>query len=105
MTAYMIVQATITNEEQYGAYRQAVMPLIEAFGGRHVRGGTVELLEGLKDERRIGLFEFPSMDAIHAFWNSPDYKPVKDLRHTAAVLEIWAVPGSDQTNAKLRSAS
>ncbi len=93
MTAYMIVQGTITNAEQYGAYREAVVPLIETFGGKHVRGGEVELLEGRKDERRIALFEFPSMEAIHAFWNSPDYGHVKELRRDAAVLEIWAVPG------------
>ena len=93
MTAYMIVQSTVSNEEQYGRYRRAVVPLIERFGGKHVRGGTVELLEGRSDERRIALFEFPSMGAIHQFWNSPDYMPVKELRRGAAILEIWAVPG------------
>lgn len=93
MTAYMIVQSTITSEEQYGKYRRAVVPLIEAFGGKHVRGGAVERLEGQQDERRIALFEFPSMEAIHAFWNSPDYVPVKGLRRGAATLEVWAIPG------------
>ncbi len=93
MTAYMIVQATITDEATYGLYRKAVLPLIASFGGRHVRGGPVELLEGHRDERRIALFEFPSMEAIHAFWNAPAYVPVKALRHGAATLEIWAVPG------------
>ena len=93
MTAYMLVQGTITDEERYGRYRQAVMPLIERFGGKHVRGGTVELLEGRQDERRTALFEFPSMDAIHAFWDAPEYGPVKELRRDAADLEIWAIPG------------
>ena len=46
MTAYMIVQGVITDEEQFGKYRDAVMPLIASFGGKHVRGGTAELLEG-----------------------------------------------------------
>jgi len=93
MTAYMIVQGTILDEEQYGKYRREVVPLIGRFGGKHVRGGEVELLEGRPDERRIALFEFPSMEAIHRFWNSPDYIPVKELRRGAAILEIWAVPG------------
>ena len=83
----------ITDEERYGRYRQAVMPLIEAFGGRHVRGGTVELLEGRDDARRTALFEFPSMEAVRAFWNSPEYGPVKELRSGAAQLEVWAIPG------------
>jgi len=93
MTAYMIVQSTISNEEQFGKYRRAVLPLIERFGGKHLRGGAVELLEGHQDERRIALFEFPSMEAIHDFWNAPEYIPVKELRRGAAVLEIWAIPG------------
>ena len=93
MTAYMIVQSRIIDEAQYGKYRQAVVPLIERFGGRHVRGGTVELLEGRQDDRRMALFEFPALEAIHAFWNSPDYVAVKALRRGAADLEIWAVPG------------
>lgn len=94
MAAYMVVQATITNEEQFGKYRAAVMPLIAKHGGKHARGGTVERLEGEPDGRGIALFEFPSMEAIHAFWNAPDYVPVKELRRGAAILDIWAVPGT-----------
>ncbi len=94
MAAYMVVQATITDEGQFGKYRAAVMPLIAKHGGRHVRGGPVERLEGEPDGRGIALFEFPSMDAIHAFWNAPDYVPVKELRRGAATLDIWAVPGA-----------
>ena len=93
MAAHMVVQTTITNEEQFGKYRAAVMPLIAEHGGKHIRGGTVERLEGKADGRGIALFEFPSMDAIHAFWNAPDYIPVKALRRDAAILDVWAVPG------------
>ena len=38
------------------------------------------------------VFEFPSLDAIKAFWNSPDYVPVKKLREGVATLNVWAVP-------------
>lgn len=93
MTAYVLVQGSINDEEQYGKYRQAVIPLIEKFGGMHVRSGTVELLEGRQDERRIALFEFPSIEAIRAFWNLPEYSLVKEFRRGAAELEIWAIPG------------
>ena len=94
MAAYMLVQTMITDEQQFGKYRQAVLPLIERFGGKHVRGGPVELLEGRQDERRMALFEFPSMHAIRAFWNSPEYVPVRELRGGAANLEVWAIPGA-----------
>ena len=94
MAAYFIVQSTISNEQQYQKYRDAVVPLIAQFGGKFVvRGSKVEVLEGQHDGRRMVIFEFPSMDAIHAFWNSPEYVPVKAIRQAAATLDIWAVPG------------
>ena len=92
MTAYMIVQSYITDEAGYSDYRRAVMPLIQEFGGRHLRGGDVVMLEGMPDGGKIALFEFPSMDAIRSFWTSPEYVVVKKLREDAARLNIWAVP-------------
>lgn len=95
MTAYLAIQVTITDEARWATYRDAVGPLIAAFGGKRVsRGAGADLLEGRDDGRRIVLFEFPSMDAIHAFWRSPEYQPVKELRRGAATLEAWAVPGA-----------
>jgi uncharacterized protein (DUF1330 family) len=94
MAGYLMVQSTISNEEQYQKYRDAVVPLIMKFGGKFsIRGGKVEILEGEPDGRSMVVFEFPSMEAIHAFWNSPEYVPVKMLRKGAATVNIWAVPG------------
>ena len=94
MAAYLIVQSTISDEPQYQKYRDAVMPLIGKFGGKAiVRGGKVEGLEGRHDGRRMVIFEFPSMDALKGFWNSPEYVPVKKIRQGAATLDVWAVAG------------
>ena len=93
MPAYMIVQIAISDEARMSEYRAAVSPLIAKVGGRIVvRNGKVESLEGRPhDGRTFVMFEFPSLDAIHAFWKSPDYGPVKKLREGAAVLNVWAV--------------
>lgn len=95
MPAYMIVQIAITDEPRWKIYREAVSPLITRMGGKYVvRGGEVETLEGRPhDGRRMVMFKFPSLDAIHAFWNSPEYVPVKKLREGAASLDVWAVQG------------
>ena len=94
MSAYFIVQSTIGNEPQYQLYRDAVIPLMARFGGKIiVRGAKVEALEGHHDGRRMVIFEFPSLEAIHAFWNSPEYVPVKKIRAGAATLDVWAVAG------------
>ena len=94
MPAYFIVQSTISDEARYQQYRDAVIPLMARFGGEFiVRGAKVEALEGRHDGRRMVIFKFPTMDAIHAFWNSPDYVPVKKIREGAAALDVWAVEG------------
>lgn len=94
MAAYLIVQGTIHDEGQYQKYREAVVPLITRHGGRFlVRGGKVEVLEGAPDDRRPVIFEFPSMAALRAFWDSPDYVPVKKLRESVADFDVWAVEG------------
>jgi uncharacterized protein (DUF1330 family) len=95
MPAYLIVQNTIMDEAQYQKYVQAVVPFIASFGGKLVaRRAKVEILEGEHDQRPVVMFEFPDMEAIHAFWHSPDYVPIKKLREGKATMNIWAFPGA-----------
>ncbi|MCG2645776.1 MULTISPECIES: DUF1330 domain-containing protein [Bradyrhizobium] len=95
MPAYFIVQNTIKDEAQYQKYVQAVVPFIASFGGKlAARRAKVEVLEGEHDQRPVVMFEFPDMEAIHAFWNSPDYVPIKKLREGIATMNIWAFPGA-----------
>jgi uncharacterized protein (DUF1330 family) len=93
MAAYLVVQSTIADEAQFQRYRAAVVPLISSFGGKIAPEVQRSKLEGEHDARPVVMFEFPSMEAIHAFWNSPDYVPVKKLREGIATLNIWAFPG------------
>lgn len=92
MTAYLVVRTRITNGSQYALYREAVMLLIESHGGKHLRAGPAQLLEGDEDGSRIALFRFATMEALNAFWHSDAYRSVKKLRQHAAIMEIWAVP-------------
>jgi uncharacterized protein (DUF1330 family) len=96
MPAYLIIQIKFTApKERFAAYRDAVGPLAAEFGGRYLVAGAakVDVLEGSHDGRSVVIFEFPSMDALHAFWTSPSYGDVKRLREGLADLDIWAVPG------------
>ena len=89
MSVYFIAENTIKDEAQY----HAVVPFIASFGGKLVaRRAKVEVLEGEHDERPVVMFEFPDMETIHAFWNSPDYVPIKKLREGIATMNIWAFP-------------
>ncbi len=95
MAAYLIAQIRITDPEGWAAYRAAVGPSAEKFGGRYVvRDASPQVIEGAAhDGRRLVIYEFPSLEAIHAFWQSPEYVAVKALRESAAELDVWAVPG------------
>jgi uncharacterized protein (DUF1330 family) len=83
-----------SDEPQFQRYRDAVVPFIASFGGKFAaKGAKVEVLEGEHDTRSVVMFEFPTMEAIHAFWNSPDYVPIKKLREGIATLNVWVFPG------------
>ena len=93
MPAYLILQSTVKDETQYQKHAQAAWPLMVRAGAKLVaRRAKVEVLEGEHDERPVVMFEFPDMEAIHAFWNSPDYVPIKKLREGIATMNIWAFP-------------
>ncbi len=94
MSAYLIVSFAVSDPERFAGYREAVPALIAKYGGRYlVRGGDVAALEGSFDGRKRVVLEFPSMEAIHEFWNSSDYAEVKKLRKGAAEFDVLAVPG------------
>ena len=95
MAAYLIAQIEVTDPERYQEYRSKVVAVIEKHGGRFiVRGPEVTVLEGRHDRRRLVIIEFPSMDHVQAFYRSPEYRPLIELRQTAATGDIWAVPGT-----------
>ena len=88
MAALFIIQATVScgsrQRERYRDYQAQVQPLIAAHGGRlRATGGKLLVLEGTHDARRLVVFEFPSMEALHGLWHSPQY---------AAQVDAWAVP-------------
>ena len=95
MAAYLIAQIKRGPGKDLTAYRDAVGPLAQRFGGRYlVAGGVkVDVLEGSHDGRSLVVFEFPSLEAIHSFWDSPDYAEVRKLREGLADFDVWAVPG------------
>jgi uncharacterized protein (DUF1330 family) len=93
MPAYLILQSTVKDNAQYQKYARAAWPLMVRFGAKLVaRRAHVEILEGEHDQRPVSMFEFPDIAAVHAFWNSPDYIPIKKLREGVASLNVWAFP-------------
>lgn len=94
MPAYLHGEIEITDPEAYEEYRRQVPAMIAAHGGRYlVRGGDAELLEGEGPLRRQILLEFLSLAALRAFYNAPEYQPLKALRQRASTGRLVAVEG------------
>lgn len=94
MAAYLIADVTVTDTAAFDTYRGQVLAVVHQYSGRYlVRGGTAEHLEGTRAPNRNVVLEFPTMDALKAFWDSPEYRPLRELRESAATSNIFAVPG------------
>jgi uncharacterized protein (DUF1330 family) len=80
--AYLVVEHVITDTERFDEYRAKVSPMIAAYGGRYLtKGATHRLPEGghWRPERMV-VIEFPDMQALEAWYNSPEYQPLIALR-------------------------
>ena len=98
MPAYVIAEVEVEDPERYEEYRKRVPAIIAAYGGRYIaRGGRTEVLEGPWSPKRLVIVEFPSLERAQAWWNSPEYAPVKALRQScsrAKMIVLEGVPSS-----------
>ncbi len=94
MPAYVIGEIEITNASAYEEYKKAVGPVLQKFGGKFLaRGGKVVCLEGGWDPKRLVIVEFESMERALAWYNSPEYAPVKAMRKAASIGNQLIVEG------------
>lgn len=95
MAAYVIVDLDVKNAAALENYRAKVPDTIARYGGRFlVRGGAHEVIEGDWRPKRVVVLEFPSMDALKRWYNSPEYKPLIAERKAAAATDLIAVEGT-----------
>ena len=94
MPAYLIANVDIKDTEKFKDYMKATPSVIKQFGGKFlVRGGDFEICEGSWNPKRLVLVEFESMQKAKQFYNSPEYKAIKDLRQSSAYTEWVFVDG------------
>ena len=95
MAAYIIANVEVTDAATYERYRKEVPATIEHYGGRFlVRGGAVDALEGDFVPKRIVVLEFPSLERAKAWWDSPEYQPLRALRRSASRGDLFVVQGA-----------
>lgn len=94
-SAYILSEVAPVEDAAYDEYLEAVQPLIRKFGGRvMVRPSSgAEVVEGRPLEGQIALLEFPSRADRDRFWNSPEYRELKQIRLDNATSRIIMLSG------------
>jgi uncharacterized protein (DUF1330 family) len=102
MTAYLISQVEVLDPEAWESYRTRAAPAIARFGGRYlVRGALAEVIEAdwPADEpppQTVIVAEFPSMDALKAWYASPEYAETFVFRAAAVKRRMIFAAGLDE---------
>ncbi len=95
MSAYFIVDVTVTDPEGYAVYKPQAAATVAAFGGRYLaRGGAVEVLEGDWQPSRLVILEFPDVAAGKAWLESEAYREPRKLRQAAARTNMVLIEGA-----------
>ena len=94
MSAYLIVDLEITDPDVIQEYARQAPAVIQKYGGKYlVRGGAWEALEGDWRPKRVVVLEFPSVEQAKRWYDSDDYKKLKDMRLKAAKSNLILVEG------------
>ena len=89
MAAYIIVEVSVFNEEDYEVYKSLTPASIAPYKGKFIiRGGKTEAIEGDWHPQRIVVVEFPTADLARQWWSSPGYTEAKAIRHRLR-LQRW----------------
>lgn len=94
MPAYVIFDVEVKDVTRYQDFIAGVKPVMEAAGARYLaRGGLHRVVEGDWEPRRLVVMEFPSIEAWDAFYASPAYEPLRQLREECSSARLVAVEG------------
>ena len=94
MAAYVVVDVLRTDLGPAARYSEQSGPSVARHGGRFLaRGGRTEVLEGQWDPERLVVIEFQSVEAAKAWYDSEDYRAIREIRRGAGEWRMVLVEG------------
>ncbi len=94
MAAYIVLDGFVVDPQKFQTFRQQVGEIVEAYGGKYLAADKPERLEGTQNTEQIVIIEFPSMEKAKAWYNSPEYAPLKSVRWRSVTSTFMVlVPG------------
>ena len=95
MNGYAIAQVEVTNPEDYKEYLDKVTDTVKKFGWEYlVRGGDYQCFEGEWKFPRKVVIKFPSYEKALDWYNSEEYKPVRQIRLNNSVGNFIIIKGT-----------
>lgn len=93
MTAYIISRVSIFDREAMRGYMAEAPASVFAYGGKYlVRTGDITVLEGDAPYERVVVVEFQDRESALAWYNSAEYRDLRDVRWRSADAHIVCVP-------------
>jgi uncharacterized protein (DUF1330 family) len=95
MPAYVIVEISVHNPQDYEEYKKLSLPSLQPFKGKFiVRGGKTIMLEGDWNPERIVVLEFPDKEHALEWYHSEVYTKAKEIRLRTATTRMILVEGT-----------
>ena len=95
MPGFAIFNIDIKRPEEYKEYVKKVKPIAESYGGEYiVRGGENTIVEGSWAYPRTVVIKFPSYEKALEWYNSEEYKPIKQIRLDNSVANGIIIKGA-----------
>ena len=95
MSGFAIFNIEVQKPEKYKEYIEKVKPVAEKFGGDYIiRGGKTKIVEGEWIYPRTVVIKFPSYEKALEWYNSEEYKPIKQIRLENSVANGIIIKGA-----------
>lgn len=94
MSAYVISELEVLDEEKMQEYRKLAEASITEYGGRYlVRGADPLIVEGAAAKTKVVIVEFPSIQHAKNWYASASYSPALKVRQEALERRLIFVDG------------
>jgi uncharacterized protein (DUF1330 family) len=101
MAVYLIADVKVTDDSWVPDYAAKVHDIVAKHGGKYLsRSANIKTIEGEGlDTTLIALLEFPTMVALEAFVNDPEYAPFGAARQAGSVSRFHVIDDTDAAGA------
>ncbi|MEX0801587.1 MAG: DUF1330 domain-containing protein [Dehalococcoidia bacterium] len=93
MPAYVIAQMKVHDPVKYREYASKLAPTAAPYNGRILAANDAEPREGEPAFRRTIIGEFPSLEQLRAWYESPAYQQILPLRLQSTTSILFFVEG------------